>query len=127
MVMFGGLVGFLLLVLWVFCIIDVITTDRAECRNLPKLLWLVIVLLVPDIGSILWLVLGRPRESAGVNGLPYKGNTGRFPEYDRPGRQVATNPDDDETFLRGLRERAEEQRRVAREQRREDEQRGLEE
>ena len=40
-----------------------------------------------------------------------RGNTGRptsaYPEYDRPGRFVATSPDDDEAFLRQVRERAE--------------------
>jgi hypothetical protein len=52
--------------------------------------------------------------------MPYKGNHGHpsFPEYDRPGRAMATNPDDDEAFLRGLRERAEEQRRTYREKQR---------
>jgi hypothetical protein len=37
--------------------------------------------------------------------------SGTYPEYDRPGRAVPANPDDDEQFLRGVRERAEEQRR----------------
>ena len=57
----------------------------------------------------------------------HRGNTGRqhdaaYPEYDRPGRFAATNPEDDEAFLRHVRERAEEQRRQYREkQRREQE------
>jgi hypothetical protein len=41
----------------------------------------------------------------------------RYPEYDRPGRFSATNPDDDEAFLRQVRQRAEQQTRAAREQR----------
>ncbi len=40
-----------------------------------------------------------------------------YPEYDRPGRAAATSPDDDEDFLRKVRERAEEQRRAYREER----------
>jgi Phospholipase_D-nuclease N-terminal len=108
--------GLLILALWVFCIIDVITTDESLCRNLPKSAWLIIVLLLPDLGSIVWLVAGRPRVTRPPGGLPYRG-TGRYPEYDRPGRAVAAGPDDDEAFLRGLRERAEEQRRKARRQR----------
>ncbi|MCW2915459.1 MAG: hypothetical protein JWN52_3527 [Actinomycetia bacterium] len=109
--------GLLILALWVFCIIDVITTDESLCRNLPKTLWLIIVLILPDIGSIIWLVAGRPRLAPRQGGLPHKGNAGsRYPEYDRPGRAVPANPDDDEDFLRGLHERAEEQRRKAREQ-----------
>ena len=56
-------------------------------------------------------------------GLPYHGNTGHghdaaYPEYDRPGRFAATDPADDERFLRQVRERAEEQRRLYRERQR---------
>ena len=44
--------------------------------------------------------------------MPYKGNAGVPTEHDRPGRTVATNPDDDAAFLRQLRDRAEQQRRT---------------
>ena len=57
----GGLIGFLLIALWIYCIFDVIATDEILMRNLPKLLWLAIVFFLPDIGSIAWLALGRPR------------------------------------------------------------------
>lgn len=103
--------GLVVLALWLFCIFDVLTTPEEACRNAPKTLWVIVVLLLPTIGSIIWLVAGRPERAA--RGLPYKGNTGRFPEYDRPGRAVAYNPDDDEEFLRRCRERAEEQRKNA--------------
>ena len=43
-----------------------------------------------------------------------------FPEYDRPGRAAAANPEDDEEFLRKVRERAEEQRRRYRESQRDE-------
>jgi hypothetical protein len=120
---FDGLLGLLMLALWVFCIFDVITTDESLCRNLPKMVWLLIVLVIPDIGSILWLIAGRPQRGVQPGGLPYKGNTGRFPEYERPGRFAATDMDDDEEFLRRCRERAEEQRRAARERQRQKEER----
>ncbi len=97
------------LLLWLFCLFDVITTDASAVRNLPKLLWLLIVVLLFDIGSILWLIAGRPWNGKVAN-LPYKGNAGSKL------RMNGTNPDDDEEFLRGLRERAERQRRAAREQ-----------
>ena len=100
--------------LLVFCVLNVITTPEDQVRNLPKLLWLVLVVFLPIVGPIAWLVAGRPVAPTRPGGLPYKGNTG-FPEYDRPGRAAAANPDDDEAFLRGLRERAEEQRRAAKE------------
>jgi len=57
----GGIVAIGFLVLWIYCIYDVITTDDVIIRHLPKLVWLLIVLLLVDIGSILWLGLGRPR------------------------------------------------------------------
>jgi hypothetical protein len=110
----GGL-GLFLLGLWVFCIADVIMTDESRVRNMPKLLWLLIVLVLPDIGSILWLVAGHPwqQQRAVTSRIGQE-----FPEYDRPGRHVAANPDDDAAFLHGLRARAEEQRRRAAEERR---------
>ena len=56
----GGLIGFLLVALWIYCIFDVIATEDVLIRNLPKGLWLLIVIFIPDIGSIAWLALGRP-------------------------------------------------------------------
>ncbi len=109
MLYFDGMLGLVLLALWLYCLFDVITIDPARCRNLPKLLWLVIVLLLPDIGSIAWLVAGHPWQPA-ASGQP-PGVAGRSPGYDRRNRSAATNPDDDEAFPRGLRERAEQQRR----------------
>jgi len=111
-----GVAGLVELVLLVYCVLDAITTPEHQVRNLPKLLWLVLIIFVPIVGSVAWLVGGRPVAGSRPGGLPYKGNTGRFPEYDRPGRAVAQNPDDDEAFLRTLRERAEDQRKRAAEQ-----------
>jgi hypothetical protein len=111
---FDGGVGLLFLLLWVYCIFEVITTDEARIRNLPKLAWLLIVILLSDIGSIAWLVAGRPQGAA--RSLPGKNDTGVPPEYDRPGRATAHSPDDDAAFLSQLRARAEEQRKKAAEQ-----------
>ena len=112
----GGALFVVELCLVVYCVINIVTTPEGETRNLPKLLWLVLVLLFPIVGGVAWLVAGRPQGPA--RSLPYKGNTGIPPEYDRPGRATACSPDDDEAFLRGLRERAEEQRRRAEQERR---------
>lgn len=56
----GGVFGLALLVLWIYCIFDVISSDEALVRNLPKMVWLVIVVFIPTIGSVAWLALGRP-------------------------------------------------------------------
>ena len=110
----GELAALAELCLLVYCVLDVLRTPSHQVRNLPKPVWLLLCFVPPIIGPICWLLFGRPVYATG--NLPYKGNTGRFPEYDRPGRATALNADDDEAFLRGLRERAEEQRKRAAEQ-----------
>ena len=55
-----GVVSIVLLALWVYCIFDVIASDDGLIRNLPKGFWLLIVIFLPDIGSLAWLLLGRP-------------------------------------------------------------------
>jgi hypothetical protein len=107
----GGFV-LLLLALDVFCVIDLIQTREDEVRNLPKIAWLLLILLFPPIGSIAWLAAGRPQHgprprSAHERAMP------QYPEYDRPGRAAGPTPESDEEFLRRVRERAEEQRRKA--------------
>lgn len=57
----GGVFGLLAFALWVYCILDVIATDDSVVQHLPKVGWLVIVIIVPIVGSVAWLVLGRPR------------------------------------------------------------------
>jgi hypothetical protein len=111
----GGVLALVEVVLLVYCILNIITTPEGEVRNLPKLLWLLLVVVLPLVGGIAWLVAGRPQGPA--RSLPYKGNAGVPPRRDRPGRAPASRPDDDEAFLRGLRERADQQRREAERQR----------
>ncbi|MFD1147651.1 PLD nuclease N-terminal domain-containing protein [Saccharothrix hoggarensis] len=113
MLYFGGLFGVLTLGLWLFCLVDVITTADGDTRNLPRPGWLVIVLLFPLVGSVLWLVAGRPARAVG-RPRAFERTTPAFPEYDRPGRFAAADVESDEEFLRRCRERAESQRRKAR-------------
>ncbi|GAA2168176.1 hypothetical protein GCM10009845_31170 [Pedococcus bigeumensis] len=108
--------GILGTALWIYCLFDVIMTDESRIRNLPKVTWIFVVLITSVVGAVAWLVAGRPQTPQ--RSLPYKGNTGAaFPEYERPGRFVPTNPDDDAEFLRKVRERAEAQTREAKRQR----------
>lgn len=113
MVLARGAVVIGLLLLWVFCILDARAADPARVRTLPKPLWQLLV-LVPVLGSVLWLMAGRPARV--VRRGPAPGREGVPPEYDRPGRAVASNPDDDAAFLEQVRRRAEEQRRKATEE-----------
>ncbi|HWH29123.1 MAG TPA: PLDc N-terminal domain-containing protein [Mycobacteriales bacterium] len=107
-----GLLVLVELFLVVYCVLSIITTPPERVRNLPKLGWLLLVLVLPIIGCIAWLVAGRPDDRETRRSDP------RIPPaYDRPGRATALDPDDDAAFLRSLHERAEQQRRAERERR----------
>jgi hypothetical protein len=99
------------LALFIYCVINVIQTPEGEIRNLPKVVWLLIVLIFPLVGSAAWLVAGRP-EGGRARPAAYQRPAPTYPEYDRPGRAAAADPADDEEFLRQVRERAEQQRRA---------------
>lgn len=55
-----GVFGFAMMLLWIYCIFDVIASEESLIRNLPKTMWLIIVIFVPTVGSVAWLGLGRP-------------------------------------------------------------------
>jgi hypothetical protein len=115
-VLYGeGLAALAELCLVVYCVLDVLRTPGRQMRYLPKPVWLLLCFVPPIVGPLAWLLLGRPQGPQ--QNLPYKGNAGRAPDSDQPGRPVAQNPDDDEAFMRGLRERAADQRRRAAEER----------
>ena len=107
------------LALWIFSLVGVIGSDDGRIRRLPKVWWLLIVLFFPLAGSIAWLVAGRP-ERGGPRSSRHERAVPEFPEYDRPGRAAAASPEDEEEFLRKVRERAEEQRRRHRESQRDE-------
>jgi len=58
--MIDVVVSLALLSFWFWGLVDVITTDPSACRNLPKAMWVVIVLLIPGIGALVWVMIGRP-------------------------------------------------------------------
>jgi len=77
------IVPLVVLALDVFAIVDVIMTDDRRVRALPKVVWVLLIILLPLLGVILWFVIGKERGT----------------RTDR--RTVA--PDDDPSFLRNLR------------------------
>lgn len=97
--------------LWVSCLVDAIGAPADRIRNLPKVGWILLILFFPFVGSIAWLVAGRPEDTVGRRS-PYARETPHFPEYDRPGRAAATDPAKDDEFLQRVRERAEAQRKA---------------
>src|SRR5919199_2803172 len=79
-----GVLALALLGLWIYCVFDVVTTDESLVRNLPKFVWLMIVIFLPDVGSIVWLVAGRPERASFRIGDTSKPRRFVAPE-DRPG------------------------------------------
>ncbi|WP_243060588.1 PLD nuclease N-terminal domain-containing protein [Nocardioides sp. SR21] len=104
------LLGIVTFALWVFCLVDAIGSPSDRVRNLPKVAWVILILLFPLVGSIAWLVAGRP--DGGRRRSRHERSQPSFPEYDRPGRAAAVDPEKDAEFLRQVRERAEAQRKA---------------
>lgn len=93
---------FLEFALLVYCLIDAIQTPEPEVRNLPKVVWILLILIVPVVGSVAWLVAGRPQRSGAGRAVPWPATgTAGFPEYERPAQPVL-GPDDDPAFLRDM-------------------------
>ena len=60
------LFSILVIALMIGALIDIITRDDSQVRFLPKMVWLIVVILLPLIGSILWFALGREYSEAGL-------------------------------------------------------------
>jgi hypothetical protein len=75
--------------LTVYAAVDCIQTDESRVRNLPKLVWVFLILLFAFAGPLAWFIAGRPRRD-----LPWR----------RPGtpKPPPRGPDDDPDFLRNL-------------------------
>jgi len=43
----------------VFALVDIIRSDGSGIRHLDKSLWIIIVILLPLLGSVLWFTIGR--------------------------------------------------------------------
>lgn len=98
MIRLYGLLALIDLALLVIALIDCLSTDEYAVRNLPKVVWVFLILLFSPIGAIAWFVAGRPQRAAVGRGGAWRPGNG-FPESGRP-RQPA--PDDDPAFLRSL-------------------------
>jgi hypothetical protein len=89
------ILAFALVAVDVFAIVDVILTDRRRVRAMPKALWLIVIVLLPVIGFLLWFWLGKARSASA-------------------GRTRTVAPDDDPDFLRNMRLKEEQDDRIRR-------------
>ncbi|MHA6512482.1 PLD nuclease N-terminal domain-containing protein [Tessaracoccus sp. Z1128] len=74
-----------IVMLTVYCVVEVAQARGQRVRAMPRWLWAFLVIGLPVVGPLAWLFLGRP--TTGGRALD------RGPSA----------PDDDEDFLRGLR------------------------
>lgn len=81
----------LVLAVWIYAFIDCLNTPEKEVRKLPKVVWVIIILLFGQVllGPVAWFVVGRPRRNA-----PY-GAT-------RPDERRWVAPDDNPEFLKSI-------------------------
>jgi hypothetical protein len=73
----------------IYAVIDAIQTEDARVQHLPKLVWIVLILLFSPPAAIAWYFAGRQRGPI---------DRRRGPNYPSAPR----GPDDDPEFLRGL-------------------------
>jgi hypothetical protein len=90
----GGVFFIASLVFWLWAIFDSITSEKDRVRNLPKVAWVIIVLIFFEVGALAWALLGRPPTG------PQPGSGPRGTLRPRPGGPVG--PDDDPDFLRKI-------------------------
>lgn len=89
--------GVVVVILTIYALVDCAVFDRNRIRGVPRWGWILVIILIPVIGAVLWLVIGRGRR-----GSPAAGG--------RTTRQIA--PDDDPDFLRGLDRATNRQQRI---------------
>ncbi|MGN5379730.1 PLD nuclease N-terminal domain-containing protein [Streptomyces lasalocidi] len=88
----------LVLALWIYAFVDCLNTPEEEVRHLPKVVWVIIILLFGEVlvGPVAWLITGRARRTAdGTASAPFA--AGR---RDTAAHWVA--PDDNPEFLKSL-------------------------
>ena len=86
------------LALVLYALIDCLQTDEILVRNLPKIVWVFIILLFPFVGPIAWLVAGRPERTGPARGTLW----GPRQQAQRKAPPRPRGPDDDPDFLKGL-------------------------
>ncbi|MCX4989267.1 MULTISPECIES: PLD nuclease N-terminal domain-containing protein [unclassified Streptomyces] len=86
----------LVLALWIYAFIDCLNTPEEEVRGLPKVVWVIIILLFGEVlvGPVAWLVAGRNRRGPAGGATPS--------EWHRNQRTAFVAPDDNPEFLNSL-------------------------
>ncbi|MBW5481248.1 PLD nuclease N-terminal domain-containing protein [Streptomyces bambusae] len=94
--MIRALMYILPLALTIYAFIDCLNTPEDEAKHLPKVVWVIIILLFWIVGPIVWFAAGKMRRP------PVGGRTPS--EWHRNHRHEWVAPDDNPAFLNSLRE-----------------------
>jgi hypothetical protein len=57
--LFGSIIGLLTFAFWLWMLIDCLTNQGIEGSE--KVAWVLVVILLPFIGSLIYLFIGRPK------------------------------------------------------------------
>jgi hypothetical protein len=87
MVRLDLILGFIELALLIYCLVDVISIYESRIKSLNKIAWVFIIIVLPFLGPILWLTMGKERRSVDRPVAPSRS-------------KAPVGPDDDPTFLR---------------------------
>nr|WP_314844009.1 PLDc N-terminal domain-containing protein [uncultured Microbacterium sp.] len=60
------LFSLLVIALMVGALVDIIRRDDSQVKFLPKMAWIIIVILLPLIGSLIWFAIGREYSEEGL-------------------------------------------------------------
>ncbi|WMX46526.1 PLD nuclease N-terminal domain-containing protein [Streptomyces roseicoloratus] len=96
--MLRALMFILPLALVIYSLIDCLNTPEDEVKHLPKVVWVIIILLFWIVGPIVWFAAGKLRRGPAGGSTPSAWHRNHRPEW------VA--PDDNPEFLKSLREEA---------------------
>lgn len=99
-----GILAVLSIALTVFALADCVQTQDDKVRGVPKWAWIALIVLIPWVGPLTWLFVGKERSwGRGSSGSP------------GPRRDGPLAPDEDPEFLRKLDEDIRRERRERRE------------
>ncbi|MGW2562841.1 PLD nuclease N-terminal domain-containing protein [Streptomyces sp. NPDC001514] len=86
----------LILALTIYAFIDCLNTPEDEVRHLPKVVWVIIILLFSIVGPIVWFAAGKLRHAPAGGSTPS--------EWHRNHKTQWVAPDDNPEFLNALKE-----------------------
>jgi hypothetical protein len=98
------------IVLMVWALVELVQTESTTVRTLPKLVWAVLVVVIP-FAAIAWFLFGRPRVAVPAGAAPPT-PAGQF--LGRRATAARPAPDDDPDFLARLNAKAAQQRKLRR-------------